>query len=181
LNSVLIRTARRLSAAPLALVLPTAFALLLGACSSMPKIVFTPPPPPPAHLLTSVAATAQINPDTRQRASPLLVRVYELKADTAFNNADFMSLYQADSATLAADVVHREEFILQPGEKRSFDRLLDDKVRFVGVLAAYRNIEKARWRAIAAVPAASASQQVKVDVDALAVAVSVAAAPPAAK
>jgi type VI secretion system protein VasD len=146
---------------------------LLVACSSgpsLPKIVFT---PPPARLATTVTATPQVNPDARKRPSPVLVRVYELKADTAFVNADFMSLYQGDSTTLAADIVYREEFMLQPGETRKLDRLLDDKSRFVAVVAAYRDIEKARWRAITPL-AVGSSQQAKVTVDALAVSVDIA-------
>jgi type VI secretion system protein VasD len=150
----------------------TLAAATLVACSSapsLPKIVFT---PPPARLVTAITATPQVNPDARKRPSPVLVRVYELKADTAFNNADFMSLYQGDSTTLAADIVYREEFMLQPGETRNLDRLLDEKSRFVAVVAAYRDIEKARWRAITAlVP--GGSQQAKVTVDALAVSVAV--------
>jgi type VI secretion system protein VasD len=146
--------------------------VLLAACSSapsLPKLVFT---PPPARLATAITATAGVNPDARKRASPVLVRVYELKADTTFNNADFMSLYQGDATTLAADLVHREEFMLQPGESRKLDRLLDEKARFVAVFAAYRDIEKARWRAIAPL-APTGSQQVAVGVDALTVSVSV--------
>lgn len=146
--------------------------VVLVACSSpptLPKIVFT---PPPARLATAITATPQVNPDARKRPSPVLVRVYELKADTAFNNADFMSLYQGDSATLAADIVYREEFMLQPGETRKLDRLLDEKSRFVAVVAAYRDIEKARWRAITPL-AAGSSQQAAVTVDALAVSVAV--------
>ncbi|MBK6850566.1 MAG: type VI secretion system lipoprotein TssJ [Burkholderiales bacterium] len=147
-------------------------AATLVACSSappLPKLVFT---PPPARLATAITATPQVNPDARKRPSPVLVRVYELKADTAFNNADFMSLYQGDSATLAADIVYREEFMLQPGETRKLDRLLDEKSRFVAVVAAYRDIEKARWRAITPL-AAGSSQQAKVTVDALTVSVDV--------
>jgi type VI secretion system protein VasD len=151
----------------------TLAAATLVACSSapsLPKIVFTPPPP---HLVTTITATPQVNPDSRKRPSPVLVRVYELKADTAFNNADFMSLYQGDSTTLAADIVYREEFMLQPGETRKLDRLLDEKSRFVAVVAAYRDIEKARWRAITPL-APTAPQQATVTVDALAVSVAVA-------
>ena len=75
-------------------------------------------PPKPAQVTGTVEASAQVNPSTSKRPSPLLVRVYELKSVAAFNSADFMSLYQRDQAELAADLLGREEFMLAPGECR---------------------------------------------------------------
>ena len=75
--------------------------VLLGAgCSSAPKL---------ASLAGSIQASADLNPSVSQRPSPLLLRVYELKTAAGFNQADFMALYQSDTATLGADMVSREE------------------------------------------------------------------------
>lgn len=123
-------------------------AVLLGlaACASKPK-----PPPPPSIVKASLDAQPSVNPDVKGRASPIIVRVYELKSVAAFNSSDFFSLFEREKETLGAELVEREEFQLQPGEKRQFDKQLQPETRYVGVVAAFRNLEKAQWRASAAI------------------------------
>ena len=94
----------------------------------------------------SVAVAADVNPDARGRASPLVARLFELKSLAAFDGADFFALSERDKDTLGADLVAKEELLLQPGEQRKFKRTLDPATRFVAVVAAYRDIERARWR-----------------------------------
>jgi len=119
-------------------------ALLLSGCAGAPK-------PTPTQVIGTIQASAQINPSVSRRPSPLLVRVYELKTATSFNAADFMSLYQRDQAELAADLVGKEEFTLTPGETKAFAKTLSPDTRFLGVMAAYRDVEHARWRSIVAI------------------------------
>jgi type VI secretion system protein VasD len=117
-----------------------AAAALLGACASKP--------PPPASVAGTIQASAQVNPSASRRPSPILVRVYELKSVAAFNAADFMSLYQRDQASLAADMLAKEEFTLAPGETKSFAKTLAPDTRFLGIVGAYRDLEHARWRSV---------------------------------
>ena len=118
-----------------------AAAALLGACASKP--------PPPASVAGTIAASPEVNPSASRRPSPILVRVYELKSAAAFNGADFMSLYQRDQASLAADMLAKEEYTLSPGESKTFAKTLAPDTRFLGVVAAFRDVEHAKWRAIA--------------------------------
>lgn len=104
--------------------------------------------PKPTRVEGAIAAAAGLNPSVNDRPSPLLLRIYELRSPTAFNQADFMALYEADQATLAADLVLREELMLQPGESRPFNKQLAAETRYIGVVAAYRNLERATWRAV---------------------------------
>jgi len=136
-----------------------AAALLLSACASAPK---------PTTVTGTVQASAEINPSASHRPSPLLIRIYELKSDAAFNAADFMSLYQRDQAALAADLVAKEEFVMSPGETKTFAKTLAPDTRFIGVTAAYRDIEHAKWRSIVPVQPGQA-QKVTVRAGALAV------------
>lgn len=117
-------------------------ALLLSACAGPPK---------PASVTGTIQASAQINPSASKRPSPLLIRIYELKSAAAFNAADFMSLYQRDQAELAADLLAKEEFVLSPGETKTFAKTLAPDTRFLGVVAAYRDLEHAKWRSIVAI------------------------------
>ena len=77
--------------------------------------------------------------------------MYELKASAQFESADFLSLYDKDQAVLGADIVVRDEFVLQPGEKKTVNKPLPADTKFIGVVAAFRELERARWRALVAV------------------------------
>jgi len=118
-------------------------ALLLSACGSAP--------PKPASVTGTVQASAQVNPSASKRPSPVLIRVYELKSAATFTAADFMSLYQRDQGELGGDLLAKEEFVLNPGETRTFAKTLSPDTRFLGVVAAYRDLEHAKWRSVAAV------------------------------
>lgn len=127
------------------LVLATGMLSLLNACGSTP--------PKPAVIEADVQAAGDLNPDSRGRASPVVVRLFELKSDAAFNQADFFSLWDRDSQTLGADQLAREELQLRPGEHKRFERTLQPDTRHIAVIAAFRDLERARWRgAIAVVP-----------------------------
>jgi type VI secretion system protein VasD len=117
-------------------------ALALAGCAS--------PPPPPivSNIQLSVAAGADANPDARKRASPVTVRVYALKSSAPFDAADFFSLYEKDTATLGAELVQREEFLLRPGEEKAMPLKFGPEVKAIGVMAAFRDLERARWRAV---------------------------------
>jgi type VI secretion system protein VasD len=116
--------------------------VLLAACAGGPK---------PAVVNGAIEASAMLNPSISQRPSPLLLRFYDLKSDTAFNSADFMGLYQRDQAELGAELLGKDEIVLQPGEKRVLSRTLAPGAKFLGVLAAYRDVDRAQWRAVVAV------------------------------
>jgi type VI secretion system protein VasD len=128
-----------------------------------------PPPPPPGApppaappaaaapagpptAIGTVSAAADLNPSVSNRPSPLAIRVYELRSDTAFGKADFIALYQGEQAAIGADLVAKDELMLQPGESRNYGRTLNAQTKYVAVFAAYRNVERATWRAIAPVP-----------------------------
>lgn len=119
----------------------------------------------PVQLQMNAVAAADLNPSASGRPSPLTVRVYELGADAAFNRADFLSIYQGEAAALGADLVAREEFVLQPGETRKLpQRSLNEKTRFIAVFGVYRSFERAVWRVI--VPVGGPVMQLRLGADA---------------
>ncbi len=127
--------------------LALAFALLLlSGCAGAPK------PPPPTVIQLTLEVAADANPDSRGRASPIIVRLFELKSLAAFEGADFFSLFEKDQATLGAELVAREEFQVQPKDTRRMERTLQPDTRHVAVIAAFRDLERATWRAATAVP-----------------------------
>jgi len=132
-----------------------ALALVLVACASGP--------PKPVKARLSVAAHADINPDAKGRASPVVVRVYQLKDDAAFKDADFFALFDKEQATLAASLVSRQEFEVSPGEQRKLDFPVSGEAKFLGAVAAFRDIRNAEWRALQAVPKKGYKNLIKAD------------------
>ncbi len=105
----------------------------------------------PVRLDASIEAAKNLNPDPGGRASPVVVRVYQLRSAGNFENADFFSLYDQEAATLGPDLVSRDELELTPGGSQTIAKDLDPATRYIGVLAAFRDLESARWRDVIAV------------------------------
>jgi type VI secretion system protein VasD len=130
-------------------VIVLALALVLTACaSSDPK-----PSKVPIRLDLSVVAAASVNPDDQKRAAPIVVRIYELKTDSAFATADYFSLQDKDKTVLADDLVRRDEFQLRPGDRKVFQRTIDPATTRLGILAAYRDLPNSVWREVYTLPA----------------------------
>ncbi|HEX2830684.1 MAG TPA: type VI secretion system lipoprotein TssJ [Burkholderiales bacterium] len=106
-----------------------------------------PAPPKPSVAELSFVIDPNVNPDATGRPSPVVVRIYELKSLAAFNRADFFSLYEKDREQLGPDLVNRDELPLMPGAKPQAITTLKSETRYVGIVAAFRDIERARWRA----------------------------------
>ncbi len=122
--------------------LSTGLLAMLTACSALNSS--------PTALHASVSASARINLDSRGRSTPVVIRVYLLKSLAAFNAADFFSLYEKEQQTLADNLVSRDEITLRPGETKVLQTLSGSQGAYVGVIAAFRNIDRAAWRSSAA-------------------------------
>jgi type VI secretion system protein VasD len=129
-------------AKPLRLYTAALLTTLLTACGTTPpELIVT-------KLQMSVISTADANPDARKRPSPVVVRLYALKSSAAFDSADFFSLFDKDTATLGADLVQKEEFLMSPGEQKALPLKFEPEVKVIAVMAAFRDLEHARWRAV---------------------------------
>lgn len=100
----------------------------------------------PTKVDTVILASHEINPDATQRPSPVVLRIYELTSDTTFNSADFFQLYDEETSTLGDELVSRQELDMTPGEERELAFKPQINTRYLGVIAAFRNIDKAVWR-----------------------------------
>lgn len=115
---------------------------LLGGCvsSKLTKLDLT------------LTASERVNPDLHGRPSPIVVRLIELRHPVAFENADFFSLYGRAEQTLPKDFVNSEELELSPGEQVRLKLSVEQDSRYVGVLAAYRDLPHSQWRFVMALP-----------------------------
>jgi len=99
-----------------------------------------------------ITVAADVNPDSSGRASPIVVRVYQLKEQGAFAASDFFAIYDKEEATLGGGLISREEYVFNPGEQRELELKLDKDAKFLGAVAAYRDINNSKWRALTAAP-----------------------------
>jgi type VI secretion system protein VasD len=117
-----------------------------------------------------VQADQEVNPDANGQPSPVVVRIYELKSTTAFDQAAFFDLFDNDSKVLGGDLVAKREFELKPGDRQEFDRDTPVETRYIGVTAGFRLGDNAQWRATAEIkPEKNNSIIVKVSAQAISI------------
>jgi len=119
--------------------------LLAGSCSP-------PPPPPPTVIKVQATAAADANVTPQGAGAPVIIRVYQLASKSAFEGAEFHPIFNRDAATLGADLVKKDEFLLAPGSSKSLALAPADNVHAIGVFAAYRDFQNVTWRADADIP-----------------------------
>lgn len=116
---------------------------LLG-CSS------TPPPEAPEkcdlQVVTSAVITSPfINPSERGEPRPVQVRIYQLKSDVGFLNADFEEVWKNDAEALADDLVKSEEFPVYPNTRTEVKFERDEAAQFIVAAALFRNPTGKTW------------------------------------
>ena len=74
-----------------------------------------------------------------------------LKSTAKFERADVFALTEREQQTLGTDGLGSEEFVMRPGETRTITRELKPGAQFIGAAVLFRDIDRARWRAVAPV------------------------------
>ena len=100
----------------------------------------------PVTLDLTISASKKLNPDIENRASPIVIRIYQLTQIDTFNNSDFFALYENDQTLLAKDLKYREELEIQPGQSTTKTLEISVDSKYIAVLAAYRDLDKAQWK-----------------------------------
>lgn len=111
-----------------------------------------PSPPKDRNVNGTFVAAMDVNPDPEGRPSPVVLRIYQLQSVVKFNNADFFGLYDDAGAVLGADLVAFDEITLRPGQSVDYQAQFKPTVKFVGIVAAFRDINSAQWRSDLAFP-----------------------------
>lgn len=130
--------------------------LILTGCSSPPK-------PPIAQVSLNVQSNINLYSAAEMKESearPVVIRLYELTSLATFNSADFFSIFNEYKTALANELLNSEEFRLIPGQKQKFNRTLHLDTQYVGVVAAFRDLEHSQWRAATAIPVKEQSPEI---------------------
>ena len=142
-------------------VLSVVMAGLAVACGGKAPPPVTPPPvtvtiaaPPEAKIKATMAlaVSADANPDASGRPSPVVIHVYQLRADGPFRAADFVALTDDDGKSIDEVRISHNEYLLRPGENQNVDVTIANDATFVGVAAGFRDFRNAQWRAVVAAP-----------------------------
>lgn len=90
-----------------------------------------------------------INPDELGVASPLFIRLYELKSMKMMKKADFIDMYERDKEVLGSDLVTQHKLKhFKPGESRTEHFVLDKKTQYVSLYAEFLNYKDSRFKLI---------------------------------
>jgi len=125
---------------------------LLSGCSALSPFSSV------TKLDLQLTASEQLNHDLNGRPSPIVLRLFELRHPVAFENADFFSLYDRARESLPQDLIATQELELRPGEDLALKLRVAPGSRYVGLLAAYRDLPHTRWRHVLSLPAAQRSE-----------------------
>lgn len=109
-------------------------------------------PGPPAQVVTPteivIRADANINPNETGVPSPVVIKLYDLKTQNNFMNAGFFELLDNDVTTIGPELLSKQELEITPGTEKKVEHQITGDVKYLGVIAGFRDINAAQWRAI---------------------------------
>ncbi|MCL9781230.1 type VI secretion system lipoprotein TssJ [Vibrio sp. S4M6] len=116
---------------------------LISGCSIRPKDVTEP------HLVVNIQAASNINPNTEGKPSPVVLRIYELADSQAFEQADFVHLYNDEQKTLKDSLLLVRHLPSVMPDKSSQQVLpLASGTKYIGVIAGFANYHDAKNKVI---------------------------------
>ncbi|PSV49208.1 type VI secretion system lipoprotein TssJ [Photobacterium indicum] len=116
---------------------------LLSGCSFWGQEDITP------QLFLKIKAASNINPNVEGKPSPIEIRVYQLSDSQAFEQAEFIQLYNDAQGVLKAEVLlTRELASLLPSEERNETLPLASETKYIGFIAGFADYREAKNKAI---------------------------------
>lgn len=121
------------------------FLLLAAACGGG-----TPPPKAPEKcpaqsITVSVLSSPAINRTPEGEPRPVVVRLYQLKADARLYNASFENVWKEDKTTLADDLVSSQELEIYPGTRTDVKFERPPTVNHIAGVALFSNPTGRAW------------------------------------
>ncbi|MCO5151381.1 MULTISPECIES: type VI secretion system lipoprotein TssJ [unclassified Shinella] len=119
-----------------------------GAKKPPPTEIEIKPAPVDASLDVIAVASPLVNPGPDGLPQPVVMRLYQLNGETAFANASFRQLWEADAETLGPTMLGKTELYFAPGEVQRVKANLIEGTTIIAVVVGFRNFEEAKWRAM---------------------------------
>ncbi len=126
-------------------------ALLKKAPPVAPPVTIAAPPEAKVKASITLSAGLDVNPDRARTPKPVLVRVYQLRAATAFQESRFGPLADDDRKVLGDAFITRDDYTVAPGQTATIAVLLAPETRYVGVMAEFHDAldRSSQWHAVA--------------------------------
>lgn len=99
-----------------------------------------------------VASTANLNMNEADEPLPVVLRIYQLSQAEGFRAASFKELWRKDLQTLGNALLVKEEIVVDPAQTRRIDISRHENVKYVGVVAIFRQAEGEQWKSLTRVP-----------------------------
>jgi type VI secretion system protein VasD len=97
---------------------------------------------------TTIQSVNFLNPNIYNQASPVVITIYQLKSPATFQQASFFTLYNNPINTLASDLLDKRDIEIRPQQQQTLNIMLSPQTNYIGVLAAFRDPDKAQWRQV---------------------------------
>lgn len=119
--------------------------VMVTGCVSAPGVQ-TSEQPQARTIDVTLSAAGNVNPGPDGRAAPLPVQLYVLRSTGGFQSQDYFGL--KSGSAISADQVDSRSVSLRPGETKQLSVNSGVDGAYLGVIAGYRNINNANWRAV---------------------------------
>ncbi|CCK76781.1 conserved hypothetical protein [Oleispira antarctica RB-8] len=93
-----------------------------------------------------------INPDHKKESRPLNISLFYLTDTEAFLKADYFDLFQSDIDPLAGSLVQQSNVLVLPNSRKLYSEEVPEKVRAIGVIYQFRQLDKSQWRTVVDTP-----------------------------
>lgn len=100
------------------------------------------------NMHVKIQSAKYLNPNIHQQSSPVVLVFYQLKSPILFRHSSFSALYTRPSKALGNTLINKEEIEIRPKQKLELIKKISPQANYIGVIAAFRNPSKSRWRQI---------------------------------
>ncbi len=87
-----------------------------------------------------------LNQDVHGQSYSVLVVLYQLKSPDQFEKADYKLLLEQNPDALGANLISREEFIVEPDQSYRLEFHRENKSEHFGLVAFFRQVEGEQWK-----------------------------------
>ncbi len=109
------------------------------------------------------SAASYLNPDIDGTPSPVVVNLYELKSPAEFKQASYSELSNNPANVLGNNLIDRQTIEVRPGDVKDITQYVTPETRYIGIIAAYRNIDTAEWKKVIDIPDGSSKVGIAVN------------------
>lgn len=124
-------------------------ALALAACGGLGKPAdLAPALQAPRHVALHLQAAPRLNVSAGGQSLALVVRIYKLRQNGAFENAPLAAFLDPsnEKQALGADLLEVRELTMVPGQQLDLDEAVTREAGYLGVVALFRAPAPQRWR-----------------------------------